>query len=464
LKDDGARYALGEACLMMTDLMMTEEERRSVKTCETENIAKALMVQMLGPFEIQNPASIQHVAYRARIMFHDLLRKEPVARRMRKYKGFDFEREFCRITGISLHNWLTLMLGFHAYFVHYHDKNGTTRRPEFLTLDRIVFRKDTPIDQNELDRVLNSVSTTVEDFKVALQGTGPVDWRFDSVPFRNKPLIQLQPGKFHCFDLGLLVEKIHSGVYWTIHEGLPGAERPNLSGAWGILFEEYVNWFLGDRTFKDLLFWPFPKWSDGNECFDGALMRNSVLIPMEYKGGFLRRAARYSGDRNLLEKELQSKVVCGCKQLARKIERLFSRDRRTRRSLRDIPLEHVTRIVPVLVVQDHILDGPLINWHINNRFNEILDRSLLRTTVSVDALTVVGVRELETMADSAEMGIFDLFGGLQTRCYLDPEMRSNLHNFLLDRPGYGDGISPRIRGVIDSLFDDVAEHLFGKHR
>jgi hypothetical protein len=266
---------------MMTDLMMTQEERHAVKVGNGDTIARALMVQMLSPFEIQNPALIQHVAYRARIMFHDLLQKESVLSRIGKYGGFDFEREFCRITRVPLPHWLILMLGLHAYLMHYHDKDGTTRHPEFLMVDRLAFRKDTPIPQDQLDLVLESVSATLGTFRNMFRAEGAGNWRLDSVPFRNKPLIELQPGKFYCFDLGLLVEKIHSGVYWTIHEGLSKSERPNLSGAWGILFEEYINWFLGGRSFRDFLFWPCPQWAEGGECFDGSFLRNSVFMPME---------------------------------------------------------------------------------------------------------------------------------------------------------------------------------------
>jgi hypothetical protein len=464
LNEASARYALGDACLMMSDLMMTDHERTAVKSGDRDSISRALMVQMLGPFEVQNPSAIQHVAYRSRIMFRELLQKEAVLARIRQYQGFNFESEFSRITSVALRHWLSLMLAFHAYLMHYRDKDGVTRHPEFLAIDRLEFRRDTPILQEDMDAVLRTVSTTLDDFRYMLQTNGAGDWRFDSIPFRNKPLVELQPGKFYCFDMGLLVEKIHSGVYWTIHDGLSQAERFGLSGAWGILFEEYVNWFLGERQFKDFLFWRFPKWSDGGECFDGAFMRNGVLMPMEYKGGFLLRGARYSGDQALFERELESKIVKGCKQLARNIEALFNRRTGYRKALESVPSDHVTRVVPLLVVQDHILGGPLVNWQLNERFNKLLDRATLRPGVTVDALNVVGIRELETMAESAEAGTFDLFGGLQYRCYADPEMRSNLHNFLLDRPGYGEGKSTRIKAILDQQYSETIEYLFGKNR
>jgi hypothetical protein len=462
LTDESSRHALGNACLMMSDLMMTDGERRSVASGDREGISRALMAQMLGPFELQNPASIAHVIYRSRIMFRELLGRQAIRDRIRKQcQGFDFENEFLRVAGVPLSKWLVLIQAFYAYLAHYRDQEGG-RHPEFLAIDRLQFGKDTPIPQTDLDAALRSVSSTVEGLRDSLKSAGAGDWRFDSVPFRSKPLIQLQPDKFYCLDLGLLVEKIHTGVFWTIHDGLTRAESQNLSIAWGILFEEYVNWFLAGRPIGDHSFWPAPQWSLGGECLDGAFMKGCVFMPMEYKGGFLLREARYAGSSILLEAELETKIAKGCKQIARKIESLFNRQPNYRRLLRDIPLDHITRIVPVLVVQDPILGGPLLNWRINKSFNEILDRTQVRPDVTVDALNVVGIRELETMAESAESGGFDLFGGLQLRCYADPEMRSNLHNFLLDVPGYGEGKSVRIDSILESQFAEALTYLFGK--
>ena len=68
------------------------------------------------------------------------------------------------------------------------------------------------------------------------------------------------------------------------------------------------------------------------------------------------------------------------------------------------------------------------------------------------------------MAESAEAGDFDLFDGLQLKCYADPEMRQNLHNFLLELPGYGKGKSSRILTLLDEQFNEITEYLFGKKR
>src|ERR1700688_2365442 len=68
LTDESARYALGDACLMMSDLMLTDQERKAVASRDHESVMQSLMVQLLSPSELQNPAAIAHVAYRSRIM------------------------------------------------------------------------------------------------------------------------------------------------------------------------------------------------------------------------------------------------------------------------------------------------------------------------------------------------------------------------------------------------------------
>lgn len=460
LSDDSARYVLGDACLMMTDLMLSDDERRALKSKDPGRLARTLMVQMAGRFELDNPMPISHVAYRSQIMFHELLAKPNIRERISgQCRGFDFEREFFRTTGVSLSHWVFLLLAFYAYLSHYTGPDGI-RHPEYLAIDPVYFGKGTPIPQAELEAVLRSVSSTKDEMRAALKSYGLADWRIDSVPFRSRPLIELWPGKFFCSDLGLLVEKIHSGVFWAIHDGLTMPERYMLSIAWGILFEEYVNWFLNERRFNDFIFFARPEWRDGGECFDGAFLRNSVFMPMEYKGGFLRRDARYSGNQILFEQDLESKFVKGCGQLARNIQKLFNRRPGRKKTLQDYSLDHVTRVVPLLVVQDPILGGPLINWWLNQRFHQLLDKTALRPGIEVDPLTVVGIREMETMAESAEAGTFELFHGVQSRCHADPEMRSNLHNFLLEMPGYGEGKSDRIQSALNEQLGEVTRYLF----
>lgn len=459
--DSEARYKVGAACLMMNDLFLTAEEKTAISTGDEDTRRRALMSQMLGPFEIVNTQAITHLLYRSSVMFRILLSNHRVTERIRKVCcGFDFEREFLNITGISLTTYLFLIFLAYSYFLQYQDESGQ-RNHTFLGIDRTVFRGESNITADELDSFLRAMSLPFNEFKNLLSKKRPVDWRYDFTPFKGKPLVELHPNKYFCSDLGFLIEKMHSGVYWTLFDGVK--DRPQLSQAWGILFEEYVNWFLRDRHFTaSTLFFPSPEWSNGGESFDGALIQDSRFMPMEYKGKVLKLEARYSGDPSAFESDMDLKIVEGCEQLAKKIQGLFHIVEGKRRRLKDVSLDHVTRVLPVLVVQDHILRGPFVNWRLNQSFLSILDRGVLRPTVTVEPLNVVGIQELETMAESAEGGSFDIFQGLQMRCLRDPEMKSELQEFLSGMPGYGSGKSNRVEQLVQDQFEELQNYSFGK--
>ena len=467
ITDQEARYTLGAACLMMSDMYLTEEEHVALSLGTNESRMLAIMTQMLGPFEITNSSAITHVIYRARVMFRDLLSQPAVTQRISKEcEGFDFEKEFSRIVGLQLSQWLFLLFAFYSYLFHYLSKEGT-RCPEFLAIDHQNFCSASSITADAMNAGLKSIAAGFADFKELLTQKRPTDWRFDFVPFKSKPLIELETGKSFCPDVGFLVEKMNSGVYWAINDGLPsgGRERLKLFKAWGILFEEYVNWFLAGYNFRQSLsFWPSPKFPDGSESFDGAFLQDSRFMPMEYKGRFLKIEARYSGSIEAFESDLDLKIGEGCEQLARKIMDLFTADPRKRKRLRDIPLNHVTRVIPVLVVQDNILRGPFVNWWLNKKFDSLIDRTQLHCEVKVDSLNLVNIHELETMAESAEAGSFDIFHGLQLRCHADPGMRSALHDFLLNVPGYGEGKSNRIEKILADQWKEMEEYVFGRER
>lgn len=452
---------IGTACLMMNDLLLTAEEEMAISSGATDDRRLALMTQICGPFEVMNPAAIHHVIYRSRIMFHELLRQKKVVERIAQHcNGFDFEQEFVKACGIPLQRWLVIVFSFYAYLSQYIAKDDS-RHLEFTAIDATKFRGQSKIGPAELEAVLKTISLPLREFRDLLRLPRPVDWRFDYVPFKTAPFIELVPNKFFCSDIGFLIEKMHTGVYWTMHNALGPSDRHRLSTAWGILFEEYVNWFLDGAEHKlPLKFYASPSWEDGCESFDGLFLQDTRFMPMEYKGGILKMEARYAGSTQAFESDLDKKIGAGCEQLARKLQMVFHCDPADRKALKNIPVNHVTRVVPVLVVQDQILRGVLINWWLNRKFNSVLDRTRIRSGVEIDALNVISIHELETMVLSAETGKFDLFHGLQLRCFRDPAMTSELHNFLMALPGYGEGRSERIMSIVEQQFAEIENSLF----
>jgi hypothetical protein len=458
---DDAKYRLGKACLMMSDLLLSAEERAALASGD---ITRALVAQSRAPFETQNPPAISHVVYRAQVVVGDVLRSPCVLHRIAaECEGFDLERAFQEIVGMPLKHWLYLLVALYTYFHQYVDPDTSSRRPEHLFIDRLTFKGESAIDQRELDRVFDLISSTPDALVKMFDAHSGTDGRWDFVPLRSKPLIELRPGRFFCSDLGFLIEKMYTGAYWAINDGLPAVDRPKLFKAWGILFEEYINLFLGNREFRQpIKFWPRPKWRNGKESFDGALMQDSRFMPLEYKGGAIKMGARYATDFAAFEAELDKKIGEGCRQLARKIQVIFGKSSTGRQELEDIPTAHVTRVVPILIAQDPIAHSPLMNWLLNKTFAKELDRANLRPGITVEPLTLASVTEFELMTESAEAAGFDIFHGVQLRCQSDPEMVSGLHNFLRDLPNYGKGISTRRKRHMDDHLGEMHEFLFGK--
>lgn len=123
------------------------------------------------------------------------------------------------------------------------------------------------------------------------------------------------------------------------------------------------------------------------------------MVVLESKGGFLTLDAKHSLNLRLLLRDLNKKFAKACRQLAKAIGELFGIV--VGRTLQDIPTEHVTRVVPVIVVQDQALRSLGVNWWLNRQFQRMMRSFVLRPGVTVEPVTVVYIDEFETMIDSA---------------------------------------------------------------
>jgi hypothetical protein len=112
--------------------------------------------------------------------------------------------------------------------------------------------------------------------------------------------------------------------------------------------------------------------------------------------------------------------------LAEKIGAIFAADDRNRRELEDLDCSNVRAVVPVLVLQDHILRVPFVNWYLNRRFQEFIGQQEIRPGVVVRPLTVLMIHELESIVHSVESEDFDFVYALQNGTVRDPDVLSNL--------------------------------------
>ncbi len=460
-EDQRIMHRIGRACLMVNSLLVSSEQAEGLRTGTNDDRRIELMTQFLSGFELANPPKADHLIPRLEVMYRILLRTPEVKARITKRgNGFDFEAEFEANVGITLEHWLFVVFTFYAYFLNV--GSALDPDPSYMMINPSIFRGESGITAQELETVLAILSASPMAIKEKMASVLSTDSRYDFVEYRSTPLIQLEDSKVVPTDLAFILEKCHTGVQWALHDKLPIKTRQSLFNAWGALFEEYVHWLLIDmKTNLPVFYFPSPKWKkSGNESFDGILLKGSVMMPAEYKGGFIARDARYSGDSAIFLADLDKKFAVGCKQLAEKIGAAFADDDQDRRELEDMDCSNVRAIVPVLVLQDHILRVPFVNWYLNRRFQEYMGQQKIRSGVVVRPLTVLMVHDLESIVHSVESEDFDFVYALQNRTVRDPEVLSYLLEWLSQYPNFGHKPSPRIKQVLDQVAETITSFLF----
>jgi hypothetical protein len=461
-EDQQIMYRIGRACLMVNSLLVSSEQADALRTGTHDEQRIELMTQVLSGFELANPPRADHLIPRLEIMYRVLLRTPEVkARIIKRSGGFDFEAEFEANVGVILEHWLFVVFTFYAYFLN--AGSALDPDPNFMMINPSIFRGESGITEGELQKILAIVSASPMAIKTRTASVPSTDPRYDFVEYRSTPLIQLEDSKLVPTDLTFIVEKCHTGVHWALHDALLTFKmRQSLFTAWGELFQEYVHWlFVGMKTNLPVVYFPSPKWKDnGNESFDGILLKGSVMVPAEYKGGFIARDARYSGDSATFLADLDKKFAVGCQQLAEKIGAAFADDKQKRRELEDLDCGNVRAVVPVLLLQDHILRAPFLNWCLNKRFQEYMGKQKVRADVVVRPLTVLMIDDLESIIHSVESEDFDFVYALQNRTVRDPEALSGLMEWLSQFPDFGHKPSPRIKQVLDQVMKTITSFLF----
>src|SRR5580704_423340 len=292
-----SRHQLGAACLMVSDLFLSEEELQNLKTGTVDDRRKQLMLQWLASLEISNPTPLRNLLFRSYATYRIVLQDPGLLARINKEcGGLDIEKDFETNFGITLMAWLSLVFGTQALLVA-HTQEELLNKPEIFLINRKSILQDSTLTQNQIDNFFDMLSMSFDELRTEIRKERPVDERLDLVPFKSKPFFVTSPDNYACVDLGLVTEKMTNGPYFLLSNKLPENERGRVFKAWGLLFETYVNWLLkGLEGRHSAQFYPDTSWEDGNKSFDSVFIKRRVVAVLEYKGGFLRQDARYSND------------------------------------------------------------------------------------------------------------------------------------------------------------------------
>ncbi|HVG32598.1 MAG TPA: hypothetical protein VM911_05940 [Pyrinomonadaceae bacterium] len=341
---------------------------------------------------------------------------------------------------------------------------------------RSQFVNNTLIDPKDFDRYLALDSMKLSEAKSRFSGKRvKLLQHFDYVLFRTRPLLEYEADSFICADACFTVEKLSSGIYWTIIDSLKGKDKQTAFDAFGYLFEIYVNRLFQKISPLDGLFIPSPKYDMGESSFDGIICGRNHLMVMEYKASFMKIEAKYSGKVRTFEEELDKKFGVdkkegtekGVAQLAKHIERLFHKQPSKRSHIAELDRilhnsnSRVEKITPVLIVQEPILRFHLMEELLSKRFARLLRQRSISESVRVAPLAVIDIDTLEEMKTNLVAGDFTLEQCLNLRAVRDPEYKYIWHTFLNEYfPQYGETEDYELVTKFGEIMDRAKRNFF----
>ena len=253
------------------------------------------------------------------------------------------------------------------------------------------------VNPQSVDHFIEDVSaltaTLATRFLSRNEGPSDITW------FRDKPVCRLRGDILFALDIRCLTEKLDSGIFWRAHNSLPSKkEKDGLHNHWGVAFENYINWLLGEACQNSKnRFYPSPRFTNGEQVCDAIIVCGSDAVFLEYKGSTFTAESKYQGDLNKLAAEIENKLIGtqsrrkGIRQLAHATLRVF--DKQTPAAITNLDLSRVSTIFPVLITRDDIGGCWGISHYLQSKAEGFFNRQTVkpRTVTPIFSLSSEGI-------------------------------------------------------------------------
>lgn len=425
---DDARRTLGDACLMMTDLLFPKEqdEKLNAKAGDREKVGDELMAQMLLQFEMHHPPDIYQAVGR-NDEYLNIFDRRPEFR----FNGQTLSQRFRTLTGLDLPQYFRLYFSIWVL----HDRLRRTHpdeinaNPSIINFDKQEIFAWMDLNPKEVDIFFQRTLADLPSLRSGVQADNNSgrSWQFDFKTFRDYPLVYNSDSKqgFTCVAYPFLIEKLASGVYHTILNSWPekDPERADFQRWWGSVFEQFANDRLREessRLAKGFYANPFFLRRQVGaliEVADAVLDCGDSLVFLEHKGGYLSLDEKYAGDVDKLLKGVAEKfgLKKAIRQLSRSVGRLFNGDAPERDTFSDLSAEgdpigtftaddirRIRKVYPVVVVQDFSMTIGFMNRRLRLQFDEKMREMALEPTIEVRPLSLLTIENLEDVLEHLE--------------------------------------------------------------
>ena len=241
---------------------------------------------------------------------------------------FDVNRTFSDATGLTLEEYQYLIFSILSVVSHYSPQEILKGEAGFINTN------PTPCLKPLYDKLLQQACVPIDDLPYRARSTCslPSEVRL----WREYPLVKMSEDQIMCVDIGLLLDKLETGVFWIINCQLQKDNKvkdAQVIRLWGKVFESYVASIIqralpniASQTADDAEGYLInPKYDQTNrECTDVAMCGRETLILMECKAPILTAESKFSGDSSKFYNNLKAKIIepKGIKQLQNAIQML----------------------------------------------------------------------------------------------------------------------------------------------
>lgn len=390
--EEDARNDLATCYLVVNELLATEAPPAGMAS---EEELRNDLAELIAVFEYSVNSSpwrqIKHTIVRSNAIL-SLLQE--------KASTFDVNETFLEATtGLTLQQYQHLIFSVFAVYSRF--------SPEEILEGKALFidTKPSPDLTPLYDKLLQHTCIPIDELAHSAETTTSLKSEFR--PFRQFPLVKLSDDQIMCVDMGFLVDKIETGVFWIIRDKLEdntagkGEQIISLRGA---VFEDYAASIVErginaqqPPSKEKIIFKPMYDQKGEAECTDIAVYGGDTLILLECKAPLLSAKAKFSRDFSEFYKAIRPSVIKGIGQLWASIQYMCHTDKKQRRKVKGINISKIKKIYPVLALPDRLFSLPGMNRFLDLEFQRLVKRKDLKKHLADMHLTVLTISDLEDL-------------------------------------------------------------------
>ena len=342
-----------------------------------------------------NPSPFPHIG---RLLVRS---DEYLTRFQKKRSQLDVDSYFSAATGLVLQDYQYLIFSILTVTSRFTPKEILEGNVLFVDV------KQHPNLASLYDKLLQHACIAVDELPRKAEGicSLPDEFRL----WRQYPLVKLSRNQVFCVDIGFLLDKIHTGVFWILRDQLEKEKKnrgKKVIELRGEVFEDYaasiiergINSQPKPRR-ESYMVDPRYNHKEQTQCTDIAVTANDALILLECKAPLITAKSKFSGDFSAFHSEVKRKVIAPNEknQLWEAIQKLGHTNKKKRLGIKGLDISKVKIIYPVLVLEDPIFSLVYMNWYLNREFKRFVKFNDLRKDWRITCLTVLTIDDLEDL-------------------------------------------------------------------